>query len=123
MPRKLPKAPEQLPALTPVKSSNVFAIGYDAREQKLFVQFRDHGSDRTAKPGALYRYDNVPPKVWQRFQAARSKGKFLALHIKGTYWYMRWTGRTWRPETALRHDARKKKMLRVLARKLSDLMG
>jgi hypothetical protein len=122
MPRKLPKAPDDIPVLMPVKSSNVYAIGYSIRDQQLFVQFRMAGTERPS-PGAMYRYDNVPITVWRRFKEARSKGHFLAVHVKGTYWYMKWTGRTWRPETALRHDSKKKKRLKDLARKLRDQTG
>jgi hypothetical protein len=120
MPKKLPPNPDELPALQHVKSSNVFAIGYSIRDRKLFVQFRAAGSERPV-PGAIYRYDDVPITVWRRFKEAKSKGHFLAAHIKGTYWYMRWTGRTWRPETALRFDSKKKKRLKQLAKKLRDM--
>jgi hypothetical protein len=122
MPKKPPPDPDGLPALMPVKSSNVLAIGYSIRDQKLFVQFRMAGTERLT-PGALYRYDSVPITVWKRFKAARSKGHFLAAHIKGTYWYMRWTGRTWRPETALRQDTFRKRRLKALATKLRNNMS
>jgi hypothetical protein len=122
MPKKPPPKPDGLPELQLVKSSNVYAIGYSIRDRKLFVQFRASGSDMPS-PGVIYRYDDVPITVWRRFKSASSKGHFLAAHIKGTYWYMRWTGRTWRPETVLRLDSARKRRAKSLAKRLRDAAG
>ena len=51
--------------LTPVESSNVAAIGYDADSRELRVQF---------KGGAIYRYVGVPPEVHTALMGAPSKG-------------------------------------------------
>jgi hypothetical protein len=63
--------------MTPVLSSNVAAIGHDARTSMLFVRFH-HG-------GRVYRYGGVPVAVYGAFLAAPSKGRFLAHFVKGFY--------------------------------------
>ena len=67
--------------MIPVLSSNVAAIGYDARTSTLLVRF--HDGDR------VYRYSGVPVAVYRAFLAAPSKGRFLAHFIKGLYPYAR----------------------------------
>ena len=62
--------------LTPVQSSNLAAIGYDAEARELRVQFQS---------GHIYSYVEVPPETWAQFQAADSKGRFYGLSIKGKY--------------------------------------
>ena len=61
--------------LTPVKSSQVKAIGYDPLTKTLACQFQ-HGL------GAIYHYPNVEPKTHADFMAAESIGKFFGQHIK-----------------------------------------
>lgn len=67
--------------MVPVLSSNVAAIGFDARTSTLFVRF--HNGAR------VYRYRGVPAAVYQAFLAAPSKGRFLSQFIKGFYPYAR----------------------------------
>ena len=62
--------------LTPVQSSNLAAIGYDAEARELRVQFQS---------GHIYSYVEVPPETWAQFQAAESKGRFYGAEIKGKY--------------------------------------
>lgn len=62
-------------AMTPVKSSQVASIGYDAESKTLAVTF-------TRGPDTVYRYPNVDPKVHADFMAAESIGTFFGKHIK-----------------------------------------
>lgn len=67
--------------MIPVLSSNVAAIGFDARTSTLFVRFHDGGR--------VYSYHGVPIAMYRAFLAAPSKGRFLAQFIKGFYAYAR----------------------------------
>jgi hypothetical protein len=58
-------------------SSMIRSIAYDAASQTLTVVM--------AKDGKTYRYSRVPEKVYRDFQAAKSKGTYYLLHIKGRY--------------------------------------
>lgn len=62
--------------MTPVKSSNVAAVGYDQSTLTLTVQFKD---------GATYSYHDFPPEAHSALMAAESVGKHLAKHVKGKY--------------------------------------
>lgn len=62
-------------ALTPVKSSQVAAVGYDPQTKTLAVTF-------TRGPGTIYHYPNVEPRTHQDFLRAESIGKFFGKHIK-----------------------------------------
>lgn len=80
-PRKFPEpqpftdeARPEIP-LTPVDSSQVKAVGYDAATKTLAVQFM-HGV------GAIYHYQDVDPKTHADFVGAKSVGKFFGEHIK-----------------------------------------
>lgn len=59
--------------MTPVVSSNLSAIGYDAQTKILRVRF---------KSGGLYEYQNVSPELHSALMRAESKGGFLAKHVK-----------------------------------------
>ena len=61
--------------LTPVKSNQVGAIGYDPLTKTLACQF-------VHVAGHVYHYPNVEPKVHADFMAAKSIGKFFGQHIK-----------------------------------------
>lgn len=54
-------------------SSNITGIGYAAGAETLRVIFKD---------GKAYDYEAVPSDKWEAFQAAQSKGKYLAAEIK-----------------------------------------
>lgn len=61
--------------LTPVESSQIAAIGYDAAIKTLAVRF-----NRGA--GAIYHYPDVEPEMHRDFMAAESIGSFFGQHIK-----------------------------------------
>ena len=61
---------------TPVSSSNISAIGYDADNNVLEVEFTN---------GAVYSYSGVPPGEYETFMNADSKGKYLHANIKNRY--------------------------------------
>lgn len=54
---------------TPVKSSNVRAIGYDPETQVMEVEFSN---------GSIYRYYDVPDMVVRQVREADSVGAMLA---------------------------------------------
>lgn len=58
---------------TPVESSNIAAIGYDADSRTLQVDFTT---------GKRYQYQNVPPETFAEFKAADSVGKYFAASIR-----------------------------------------
>ena len=64
------------PDMKLVESSNIWQIGYDADEKKLYICFNE---------GGTYTYDDFPPEMWEEFQKASSKGKFFYKAIKGRY--------------------------------------
>lgn len=61
---------------TPVTSSNVVSIGYDAAGQRLEVEY---------KGGKVYTYAEVPAETHRDLLAAESKGSFIARQIKPTF--------------------------------------
>lgn len=58
------------------QSSNVLQGSYDDTSRTLEIAFAN---------GAIYRYDNVPPEVWQGYKAAGSKGQYVARQIRQRY--------------------------------------
>lgn len=60
------------PKLTPVKSSNLQALGYDARG--LWVRFNG---------GALYSYPKAPRALYEEGVAAESPGSWFIAKIRG----------------------------------------
>ena len=60
----------------PVISSVIAAVGYDEDREVLEVEFAS---------GAVYRYLNVSPDVFENFRFARSKGRFFNEQIKDAY--------------------------------------
>lgn len=58
---------------TPVVSSNLASVGYDAEDRLLEVEFKN---------GTVYQYLNVGPDTWAAMQAANSQGQYLNQHIK-----------------------------------------
>jgi hypothetical protein len=69
-----------------VQSSNVFAIGYDYDTGTLRVQYLAGAGKKRHGAGAIYDYYDVTPKIWENFQNASSKGKWIwdHLRIRGT---------------------------------------
>lgn len=65
---------------TPVSSSNISAIGYDADNLVLEVEFNN---------GAVYSYSDVPSGEYEGFMNADSKGTYLHASIKNRYSFTR----------------------------------
>lgn len=65
---------------TPVSSSTISAIGHDADNQVLEVEFTN---------GAVYSYSGVPSDEYEGFMNADSKGKYLNANIKNRYSFIR----------------------------------
>ncbi|ARK94267.1 KTSC domain-containing protein [Burkholderia pseudomallei] len=65
---------------TPVSSSNISSIGYDADNQVLEVEFVN---------GSVYSYSGVPPGEYEGFMNADSKGKYLHANIKNRYSFIK----------------------------------
>lgn len=61
---------------TPVVSSNLRAVGYDAATRLLDIEFTN---------GDVYRYRNVPQRVHSLLMGAASVGKAFKTHIVGQY--------------------------------------
>ena len=61
-----------------VESRAIRSVDYDAESRTLFVRFID---------GDLYAYFDVPPKVYDDFRTARSKGGFFARRVRDRYRY------------------------------------
>lgn len=62
--------------MTPVKSSNIAAIGHDAETGKLHVQF---------KSGGTWVYDDVPAETHAAMTNADSVGSYFHKNIKGKF--------------------------------------
>lgn len=71
---------ETAPRLSPVESSSIAAVGYDAAEQTLWVRFVN---------GATYRYRDVPPATYEDFMRAESKGRYFNSEIRDLYQFDR----------------------------------
>lgn len=71
---KKPAAP--VITLTPCKSSNISAHGYDAATQTLAIQFSS---------GLTYHYDKVSQDVVDRLGKAKSIGSFFATDIRNAF--------------------------------------
>ncbi|MDD2657982.1 MAG: KTSC domain-containing protein [Candidatus Pacebacteria bacterium] len=74
-PQDYSKDPRPAIALTPVKSNQVKAVGYDADTLTLAVTF-------TRGAGAIYHYPNVTPEAHAAFVGAESIGKYFGQHIQ-----------------------------------------
>lgn len=64
----------------PVSSTIVTSIGYDERSALLEVEFAS---------GAIYRYFDVPERVYRDLIAAASVGKAMTSEIIGKFQYSR----------------------------------
>ena len=62
--------------LTPVESSMILAAGYDAAAKELEVVFCS---------GAVWRYQEVPRRVYRELLAASSKGSYMRSCVIGVY--------------------------------------
>lgn len=64
-----------------VDSSNLEAVFYDQKEEKLKVKFR--------KDGSVYEFSGVPDEIFFNFMVAPSRGKFFIKFIRGAFEYKR----------------------------------
>lgn len=64
--------------LTPVESSNIRAIGYDATNKRLLVEFRNSGKPST------WAYEDVPADVHRAILGADLSPKDRAKHSIGS---------------------------------------
>ena len=62
----------------PVTSTSIASIGYHAESLTLEVEFTN---------GGLYQYLGVPPKTYEEFLTAESKGTFYNARVKNDYPY------------------------------------
>ena len=62
-------------------SSMIKDIRYDAAAETLTVTM--------VKDNAVYEYRRVPEKIYKDFVAAKSKGTYFLLHIKGQYEFVK----------------------------------
>lgn len=62
--------------LVPVESSMVLAVGYDKALREMEVVFSS---------GAVWRYQNVPHRVYRELLASDSKGSYMNACIIGVY--------------------------------------
>lgn len=66
--------------MQPVNSSNIAAVGYDADNQTVFVQFLN---------GSTYVYKGVPEHEFENLRTAPSVGSYLNRNFKNVYPYER----------------------------------
>ena len=69
-----------MPDMQPVSSSNIAAIGYDAENQAVYVQF---------VTGSSYAYKGVPEHEYENLRTAPSVGSYLNRNYKNVYPYER----------------------------------
>ena len=69
-----------MPEMHPVASSNVQAVGYDAENQTVYVQFLN---------GSVYAYKGVPEHEFENLKTAPSVGSYLNRYYKNVYPYER----------------------------------
>ncbi|MBU9889036.1 MAG: KTSC domain-containing protein [Candidatus Omnitrophica bacterium] len=63
-----------------VRSRDLALIGYDAASSVLEVVFRS---------GGVYRFQDVPEKVYQGLMGAPSHGTYFQKYIKGQYAFVK----------------------------------
>lgn len=79
--------------LVRVRSSNVWAIGFNVRNQgdnvgDLIMQFKE----KNGGAGPVYIYYDVPIKLYRRMQSAPSVGHFMWVNIRNNFKYSKLTG-------------------------------
>lgn len=70
----------QTPEMHSVSSSNIAAVGYDAENQFVYVQFLN---------GSTYVYKGVPEHEFEHLLTAPSVGSYLNRNYKNIYPYER----------------------------------
>lgn len=79
--------------LVRVKSSNVWAYGIEIKDRKdkmgdVYVQFKG----KNGGPGAVYRYFDVPLRVWRQVLSYPSKGAAIWKFLRNNFKYSKLTG-------------------------------
>ena len=69
-----------IPEMQPVSSSNIAAVGYDAENQWVYVQFLN---------SSMYAYKSVPQHEFENLRCAPSVGSYLNRNFKNVYPYER----------------------------------
>lgn len=69
-----------MPDMHPVSSSNIAAVGYDAVNQMVYVQFLN---------GSVYAYKGVLEHEFENLRTAASVGSYLNRNYKNIYPYER----------------------------------
>lgn len=69
-----------IPDMQSVSSSNIAAVGYDAEEQAVYVEFCN---------GSVYAYKGVPESEYENLRTASSVGSYLNRNFKNVYPYER----------------------------------
>ena len=69
---------KQIPNIqtTPVKSSNIAAIGHDPSTKTMAVQFKGSG---------IYHFRDVPAELFDKMLNSESVGKFFHSNIRGKF--------------------------------------
>lgn len=62
--------------MTPVKSSNIAAVGYDDATNTLRIRFSN---------GSEWDYVSVPKSIYESLLHAKSVGSYFAANIRGHY--------------------------------------
>lgn len=65
---------------TPVDSSNLASVGYDASSEILEVEF---------KHGGIYQYSDVPEDVYEELMSASSHGIYFSANIRNDFNYIK----------------------------------
>ena len=65
---------------TPVESSSLASVGYEAGARMLELEFKN---------GGIYRYRDVPREIFEGLMAATSKGHYFLERIRGKFDYER----------------------------------
>jgi hypothetical protein len=60
----------------PVESSTIQSMGYESGSETLEIEFTS---------GIVYQYLDVPAQIFQRLQAAASKGSYFNHEIRDSY--------------------------------------
>lgn len=61
---------------TPVSSSNLHSVGYDASSRTLEIEFND---------GSVYQYYDVPPAIYSGLMNAASHGTYFHANIRDRF--------------------------------------
>ncbi|KPL91323.1 KTSC domain-containing protein [Herpetosiphon geysericola] len=63
---------------TPVDSSNLASVGYDATNQTLEIEFQNR---------SIYQYFEVPEDMYNELMQADSHGSYFNGYIRGAFMY------------------------------------